>query len=68
MAVADGMRDVDIPIDAAFNKLHVVFSQSARLICKHIFHLGGKEEEGEGKGMSAKSLNADIVCKCVRVC
>lgn len=53
MAVADGVRDVDVPVDAAFNKLHVVLSQGARLISKHILHLGGKEEEGWGKGMSA---------------
>lgn len=37
------MWDVDIPIDTAFNKLHVVLSQSASLISKHILHLGGRK-------------------------
>ena len=68
LAVADGMRDVDVPIDTAFNKLHVILSQSARLISKHILHLGGKEEREEDKGTSANCLEADTVCKCACVC
>lgn len=44
LAVTDGMWDVDVSIHTAFDKLHVVFSQSARLISKHILHLGGKQE------------------------
>lgn len=45
LTVADGMWDVDVPIDTALDELHVVFSQSARLVSKYILHL----EENEGK-------------------
>lgn len=42
MPVADGMWDVDVPINATFDELHVVLGQSAGFIREHILHLKKK--------------------------
>lgn len=68
MPIADGMRDVDVPIDTAFNKLHVVLSQSASLISKHILHLGGRKGRVRTclQKVYSQILHANVcVCACV---
>lgn len=62
LAVADGMWDVDISIDTAFNKLHVVLCQSASLISKHIFHLEGRKGRVRAR---LRKVHIEIVYKNV---
>lgn len=56
MAVADCMRDVNISINAAFNKLHVVLSQGAGLIGENILHLR-EDDTAAGRVMSQTGLS-----------
>ena len=66
LSVADGVRDVDVPINTAFNKLHVVLSQSAGLISEHILHLGDRERELECVWVG-ECLCVVRLCVCVYI-
>lgn len=52
------MRDVNISINAAFNKLHVVLSQCAGLIGENILHL--REEDAAAGRLTSQTVLSDM--------